>query len=397
MTPQCPIVLPPPPACRSCRPRRGRRRVRPAQRDRALLRRAGLGSFRRHALLRLRTARRRRASPTSGAGGAAASAQQWPEWAPSPYSDTPPQRVAGPEWRISYVGHASLLIQTAGLNILIDPVWSERVLAGELRRAEARQRSGHRVRRAAADRHRAGLALPLRSSRRRHAVAASRRAQPARDHAARQRHHHEGRTTRAIRAEAYDWHQRVDLGARRRRHDGADAPLVGARADRSQQGAVGVVRDRDAGRAHLSRGGFRLWRRHALPRRARPLRPVPAGDPADRRLRAALVHARHAHEPGGGGAGVRHGAAPSSRSAITTARSSSPTRRSTRRSRALDEARVEAGVEPERFRLLRPGQVWEVDAVRDWPESADLRMRAPCASIRDERLTSVTSPARRPR
>src|SRR6266850_6907471 len=52
---------------------------------------------------------------------------EWPDWAPSPYSDRPPARVAGPEWRISYVGHASLLIQTAGLNILIDPVWSERV------------------------------------------------------------------------------------------------------------------------------------------------------------------------------------------------------------------------------------------------------------------------------
>ena len=49
-------------------------------------------------------------------------------------------------------------------------------LAGELRRAEARQRSRHRIRRAAADRRRAGLALPLRPSRRRDAVAAARRA-----------------------------------------------------------------------------------------------------------------------------------------------------------------------------------------------------------------------------
>jgi L-ascorbate metabolism protein UlaG (beta-lactamase superfamily) len=51
---------------------------------------------------------------------------QWPAWAPSPFSDRPPARVEGAAWRISYVGHASLLIQTAGINVLLDPVWSER-------------------------------------------------------------------------------------------------------------------------------------------------------------------------------------------------------------------------------------------------------------------------------
>jgi len=50
----------------------------------------------------------------------------WPQSNPSPHSDRPPERVPGPEWRISFVGHASFLIQTAGLNILLDPVWSER-------------------------------------------------------------------------------------------------------------------------------------------------------------------------------------------------------------------------------------------------------------------------------
>ena len=41
-------------------------------------------------------------------------------------SDTPPARVDGNKVRFSFVGHASWLIQTAGLNILVDPVWSMR-------------------------------------------------------------------------------------------------------------------------------------------------------------------------------------------------------------------------------------------------------------------------------
>ncbi|WP_431016163.1 MBL fold metallo-hydrolase [Bradyrhizobium pachyrhizi] len=50
----------------------------------------------------------------------------WPEWAPSPHADTPPSRVEGDKMRLCFVGHASWLIQTAGLNILFDPVWSMR-------------------------------------------------------------------------------------------------------------------------------------------------------------------------------------------------------------------------------------------------------------------------------
>ena len=50
----------------------------------------------------------------------------WPDWVPSAYADTPPARVTGDKVRLVFVGHASWLIQTAGLNILIDPVWSER-------------------------------------------------------------------------------------------------------------------------------------------------------------------------------------------------------------------------------------------------------------------------------
>jgi len=50
----------------------------------------------------------------------------WPRYAPGGETDRPPMRVSGTNWRISFVGHATLLIQTAGLNILTDPVWSKR-------------------------------------------------------------------------------------------------------------------------------------------------------------------------------------------------------------------------------------------------------------------------------
>ena len=51
----------------------------------------------------------------------------WPSWVPSPHADQPPPRVTGDKMRLSFVGHASWLIQTAGVNILVDPVWSARV------------------------------------------------------------------------------------------------------------------------------------------------------------------------------------------------------------------------------------------------------------------------------
>jgi L-ascorbate metabolism protein UlaG (beta-lactamase superfamily) len=51
---------------------------------------------------------------------------RWPDRAPSPFADQPPPRVEGAACRVCYVGHASWLIQTAGLNILLDPIWSER-------------------------------------------------------------------------------------------------------------------------------------------------------------------------------------------------------------------------------------------------------------------------------
>jgi L-ascorbate metabolism protein UlaG (beta-lactamase superfamily) len=50
----------------------------------------------------------------------------WPKWAPG-LSDRPPPRVEGSRLRVSFIGHASLLVQTGGRNLLVDPVWSARV------------------------------------------------------------------------------------------------------------------------------------------------------------------------------------------------------------------------------------------------------------------------------
>jgi L-ascorbate metabolism protein UlaG (beta-lactamase superfamily) len=49
---------------------------------------------------------------------------QWPESFPSPFRDRPPAAVQG--LRVALVGHATLLIQVGGLNILTDPVFSDR-------------------------------------------------------------------------------------------------------------------------------------------------------------------------------------------------------------------------------------------------------------------------------
>ncbi|HEY0113638.1 MAG TPA: MBL fold metallo-hydrolase [Allosphingosinicella sp.] len=50
--------------------------------------------------------------------------QTWPDHVPvSP--TTPPPRAEGREMLVTWVGHATVLVQTGGLNILTDPVWSD--------------------------------------------------------------------------------------------------------------------------------------------------------------------------------------------------------------------------------------------------------------------------------
>jgi len=50
----------------------------------------------------------------------------WPDRIDDVVPARPPERVEGSELRVTSVGHVTFLIQTAGLNILTDPVWSDR-------------------------------------------------------------------------------------------------------------------------------------------------------------------------------------------------------------------------------------------------------------------------------
>jgi L-ascorbate metabolism protein UlaG (beta-lactamase superfamily) len=48
----------------------------------------------------------------------------WPQWVDDPKQPAPIARVGDGELRVTYVNHATMLIQIDGLNILTDPIWS---------------------------------------------------------------------------------------------------------------------------------------------------------------------------------------------------------------------------------------------------------------------------------
>ncbi len=51
---------------------------------------------------------------------------KWPSWIENAPQPRPPERVHGGAVRLTMIGHVTVLIQTEGLNILTDPVWSKR-------------------------------------------------------------------------------------------------------------------------------------------------------------------------------------------------------------------------------------------------------------------------------
>jgi L-ascorbate metabolism protein UlaG (beta-lactamase superfamily) len=285
---------------------------------------------------------------------------QWPAWAPSPHADRPPARVAGAAWRISYVGHASLLIQTAGLNLLIDPVWSER--ASPFTFAGPRRVNDPGIAFEALppidavlvshnhyDHLDAATLSRLAAAHRPRVIAPLGNDTIMRAHDA------------AIAAEAFDWHQRAALG------DGVAVTLVpvqqwSARGllDRNRALWAGFVIETPAGRIlHIADSGygdgrhFRAARERHGPFRLAVL-PIGAYEPR------WFMGSQHMNPPeavlafGDSGAelalGHHYGTFQLTDEAIDA-----PVE-------ALETARVEAGIDPERFRLLRPGQVWNVEA-----------------------------------
>ena len=208
---------------------------------------------------------------------------EWPAWAPSSYQDKPPARVAGPEWRLSCVGHASWLLQTAGLNILIDPGIAFADLPPIDIVLVSHCHYDH---------------LDLETLSRLEAMHHPRVITPLGNDTIMKDH------DPAIRAEAHDWHERVELG----KH--VALTLVPTRhwsarglTDRNKALWASFVIETPAGRVyHVADSGwgdghhFRAARDRYGPFRLRRA--------ADRRLRAALVHGRPAHEPGRVGAGV---------------------------------------------------------------------------------------------
>jgi L-ascorbate metabolism protein UlaG (beta-lactamase superfamily) len=50
----------------------------------------------------------------------------WPKWIDESLGTPPPERVTGEGIRATFIGHSTVLIQTGGVNILCDPIWSMR-------------------------------------------------------------------------------------------------------------------------------------------------------------------------------------------------------------------------------------------------------------------------------
>ncbi len=282
----------------------------------------------------------------------------WPDADPSPFSDRPPRSVEGRPWRISFVGHASFLLQTAGLNILMDPMWSDRAspfgFVGPKRvNAPGIAFDGlppvHAV--LVSHNHYDHLDLATLG-----ALATPHRPRvvtPLGNDAIIRGH------DSVIAVEARDWGERIVLSPQvavtlvPARHWSARGPF-----DRNKALWAAFIIETPAGRIlHVGDSGygdgwhFRYAREKFGPFRLAIL-PIGAYEPRwfMREQHMTPAEAVRAFRDSGAefALGHHYGTFQLSDEAIDAP------------SRALDEARVAAGISPAAFRLLKPGEVWEI-------------------------------------
>ena len=288
--------------------------------------------------------------------------EQWPEWVPSPYSDRPPPRVEGHALRISYVGHASLLIQTAGLNILLDPVWSQRVSPVSFAGPKRHNDPGIAFEAlppidAVLVSHCHYDHLDVETLSRLEAAHRPRVITPLGNDTIMKDH------DPAIRTEAHDWGDRVDLGP------GVAVTLAPMRhwsarglTDRNKALWAAFIIETPAGRIyHVGDSGygdgqhFRDARDRYGPFRLAIL-PFGAYEPRwfmrDQHMNPEEAMQAFTTLGAELGLGHHYGTFQLTDEAIDAP------------ARALDVARVNASIEPERFRRLEPGQFWDVPAIR---------------------------------
>jgi L-ascorbate metabolism protein UlaG (beta-lactamase superfamily) len=283
---------------------------------------------------------------------------KWPLRVENAHADRPPARVEGARLRVSFVGHATLLLQTGGLNILTDPVWSERVSPVSFAGPRRVRDPGVAFDKlppidAVLVSHGHYDHLDLDTLSRLAAAHNPRVIAPLGNDTIMRLH------DAAVRAEAHDWHDRVDLG------NGLTVTLAPMRhwsargvLDRNKALWAAFVLQTPAGRIyHVADSGygdghhFRAARARYGPFRLAIL-PVGAYEPR------WFMRDMHMNPEESIRAFFDCGAELALGHHLETFQLTNEPIGAPRH--ALTEARAAAEIPPEQFRLLEPGEVWEL-------------------------------------